>query len=258
MLATYVYPEIGNIPINEVTNADVFKVLSPVWATKRAMAGKVKTAMNAIFAWAAANDLVQVNPVLAVNGALPKAGGKVQHHRALPWEEVPAMLATVDASGAAETTKLCVRFLTLTACRSGEVRGATWDEVDGDVWTIPGERTKTGKAHRVPLSGPAIDVLVRALELTGGHGLIFPSRTGRALSEGALSKLFGELGIPAVPHGLRSTFRVWAAEHDVPREVAEFALAHVVGTQAERAYQRSDLFRQRVEVMATWGETLTR
>ena len=257
MLTTYVYPRIGNLPINEVTNADVFKVLSPVWTNRRAMAGKVKTALNAIFAWAVANDLVQVNPVLAVNGALPKAGGKVQHHRALPWEEVPAMLATVDASGAADTTKACVRFLVLTACRSGEVRGATWDEVDGAVWTIPGMRTKTGKAHRVPLSSAALAVLEQARGLTGGYGLIFPSRTGRALSEGALSKLFGELGIACVPHGLRSTFRVWASEADVPREVAEFALAHVVGSAAEQAYMRGDLFRQRVDVMEQWGRVLT-
>ncbi len=200
------------------------------------MAGKVKTALNAIFAWAAANDLVQVNPILAVRGALPKAGWKVQHHRALAWEEVPAMLATISESGAAETTKLFVRFLTLTATRSGGSRGARWEEVDGDVWSIPESRMKSGKEHRVPLSSAALDVLQRARELTGGQGLIFPSRTGRPISDGALSKLFGEAGIACVPHGMRTSFRVWAAEAQVPREVGEFALAHVVGTQAERAY----------------------
>ena len=257
MLVQYVYPAIGGIPINAVTSSDVFSVLSPVWPVHRATATKVKTTINAVFAWAAANDLVQSNPVLAINRALPKAGGTVQHRKALGWGEVPAMLATIRDSGAAATTKLCVEFLALTACRSGEVRGMTWDEIDGDVWTVPGERMKQGKPHRVPLSSAALSVLEQARELTGGQGLVFPSKTGRPLSDGALSKLFKDLGIDCVPHGLRSTFRVWAAEADVPREVAEFALAHVVGTQAERAYQRSDLFRQRVEVMQTWGDALT-
>ena len=256
MLRQYVYGEIGNIPIDKVSSADVFRVLSPVWTARRATATKVKTAINAIYAWAAANDLVQMNPVLAVNRALPKAGGQVEHRRALPWQEVPQLLATVEASGAAETTKLCVRFLALTACRSGEVRGAEWTEIDGDVWTIPASRMKQGRAHNVPMSAAAMAVLEQARELTGGQGLVFPSKAGSPLSDGALSKLFKDLGIDCVPHGLRSTFRVWAAEADVPREVGEFALAHVVGSAAERAYQRSDLFRQRVEVMERWAVAL--
>ena len=256
MLKQYVSPRIGGIPINEVTSADVFGVLSPVWTVRRATATKVKTTINAVFAWAAANDLVESNPVFAINRALPKAGGQVTHRRALAWGDLPAMLATIRGSGAAETTKLCVEFLALTAARSGEVRGMTWDEIDGDVWTVPGERMKQGKPHRVPLSSAALAVLDKARALTGGQGLVSPSKTGRPLSDGALSKLFKDLGIDCVPHGLRSTFRVWAAEADVPREVAEFALAHVVGSAAERAYQRSDLFRQRVEVMDRWADAI--
>ena len=259
MLRQYVYGEIGNIPINEVTSADVFRVLSPIWTARRATATKVKTTLNAVYAWAAANDLVQSNPVLAINCALPKAGGQVEHRRALPWQEVPQLLATVEASGAAETTKHCVRFLALTAARSGEVRAAEWTEIDLDakVWTIPASKMKQAKEHRVPLSDAALAVIEAAQQYRGDSTLVFPSKTGRALSDGALSKLFGELGIACVPHGLRATFRTWAAEAGVSREIGEFVLAHVVGTQAERAYQRSDLFRQRVEVMERWAATLT-
>ena len=193
MLATYVYGEIGNIPIDKITSADVFRVLSPVWTARRATAIKVKTTINAVYAWAAANDLVQMNPVLVIGRALPKAGGDVTHRKALPWQEVPALLATIDASGAAEMTKLCVRFLALTATRSGESRGATWDEVSGSTWCIPAPRTKTGKRdHNVPLSAEALALLERARALTDGQGLIFPAKTGHALSVGALSKLFKE------------------------------------------------------------------
>ena len=256
-LETYAYPAIGGIQVNEVTPADVYGLLTPIWTTKRAMAGKVKTTLSSIFAWAIANDLVSGNPVLAITRALPRAGGKVQHHKALPWQEVPAMLAKIDGSGAAESTKLCIRLLALTAARSGEVRGAAWDEFDGDTWTIPASRMKEGKAHRVPLSEAALAVLERARELTGGQGLVFPSWTGRSITPGALSKLFIDLGIACVPHGLRSTFRTWAAESDVPREIGEFCLAHVVGSQAERAYMRSDLYQQRAEVMQRWAAAIS-
>ena len=258
LLAEYVYPSIGALPIAHVTGGDLFRVISPVWATKRAMAVKVKSVINAVYAWATANDLVQTNPLLAVVGALPKAGRQVQHHRSLPWQEVPELLATIEGSSAGATTKLAVRFLALTAARSGEVRGAQWSEVDIEArtWTIPGERMKQGLPHRVPLSPAALAVIEAARQHSDGLGLIFPSRTGRKLSEGALSKLFGDLGIDCVPHGLRSTFRVWADETDVPRDVAEFALAHVVGSASERAYRRSDLYRQREQVMADWADAI--
>ena len=236
-----------------MTSADVYRLLTPIWTTKRAMASKVKATIGRVFSWAIANDFVKTNPVQAVNGALPKAGGKVQHHRALPWQEVPAMLEKVDGSGAAETTKLCVRLLTLTACRSGEVRGASWDEFDGTTWTIPASRMKEGAAHVVPLSEAALAVLERSRELTGGDGLVFKSWTGRSITAGALSKLFSDLELGCVPHGMRSSFRVWAAEADIPREIAEFCLAHVVGSAAERAYQRSDLYQQRGGVMERWA-----
>ena len=257
MLATYAYPSIGGTAIKEVTSPDVSRVLSPVLRAKPAIGSKLRTIINEIYAWAIMQGLVTTNPILGANRALPKAS-KATHHRSAPWQDVPELLSTIDGSGAGATTKLAVRFLALTACRSGEVRGARWSEVDVDArtWTIPGERMKQGLAHRVPLSGAAMDVLEQARAVAGDSELIFPSKTGRNLSEGALSKLFKELGSASVPHGLRSSFTVWAAEHDVPREVSEFALAHVVGSASERAYRRSDLFKQREQIMADWADAI--
>jgi len=257
MLERHVYPAIGGMRVDEITGGDVYDILNPLWSSHHAMAVKIKTALNAVFGWCYTHGFVEVNPVQNLRGQL-RGAVKVQHHRALPWHEVGAALARVDASGAAETTKLALRFLALTAARSGEVRAAEWHELDVDLrcWVIPADRMKTGKPHRIPLSEAACAVLRRAEQLTGGVGLVFPSRTGRRISDGALSKLFAELAINSVPHGLRSSFRVWAAEADVPREVAEHALAHVVGPESERAYQRSDLYRQRFEVMERWAAAI--
>ena len=165
----------------------------------------------------------------------------------------------VRASGAYPTTKLAFALLVLTATRSGEVRQARIEEfdLDGATWTIPGDRTKTGRPHRVPLSDAALDVLREARQYADGSGLAFPSARGLTMSDMTLSKLIKELGINAVPHGFRSSFRMWAAERtNIPREVAEFALGHVVGDEAERAYQRSDLFERRRDLMDAWARYL--
>ena len=159
------------------------------------------------------------------------------------------------------TAKLAFEFLVLTACRSGEVRLAQWDEIDLEArqWTIPGERMKAKRTHRVPLSGRALEVLSVARTLAqDGTGLVFSSiRYGKPLSDVTLSKLLRELGIPAVPHGFRSSFRDWAAEKtNHPREVMEAALAHVVHNQTEAAYARSDLFEHRRKLMDDWAAYL--
>ena len=146
----------------------------------------------------------------------------------------------------------------LTACRSGDVRGATWDEIDleNEVWAIPGERMKVHRAHRVPLSSGARAMLIQSMELRDRSNLVFPSVTGRALSDSTISKLVRENGIAAVPHGFRSSFRDWCGEcSGAPREVAEAALAHAVGG-VEGAYARSDLFERRRTLMQAWSDYL--
>ena len=191
-----------------------------------------------------------------MGAALPKNGVHKAHHKALAYDRVGGALAKVRASNAYIGTILAFQFLVLTAARSGEVRGARWDEIDFDArtWTVPGSRMKTGRPHRVPLSAAALGVLRDAREYAGDSALVFPSVSGRAMSDMTMSKLLKGLKIEAVPHGFRSSFRQWAAEDtDTPREVAEFALAHVVGDAAERAYQRSDLFDKRAELMTAWA-----
>ncbi len=257
-LNEYVYPSLGDIRVDAITSADIYGLLAPIWIDRRATASKVRSAINAVMTWALAQGFISASPTAAVGAALPRGGAKVQHRPAISWAELPAALIKVDASGAAPVTKLVVRFLALSAARSGEVRRMKWEEVDRSTacWTIPGERMKQGKPHRVPLSGAALGVLSRAAELSGDVGLVFPSRGDKPISEGALSKLFGELELGFVPHGLRATFRVWAAEAGVPRELAEHALAHVVGSEAERAYARTDLFELRRGVMARWADAI--
>ena len=154
---------------------------------------------------------------------------------------------------------MAISFLALTAARSAEVRGARWSEIDLEarVWTVSGSRTKTGRKHRVPLSGQAVEIVRRARTLSNGRTLVFPGkRAGHPVSRTTIAKLFRGLDLPGTPHGLRSSFRSWAAETDVRREVAEQALGHVVRSQTEAAYQRSDLLEQRREVMQAWADLI--
>ena len=163
-------------------------------------------------------------------------------------------------SGAYPATVLAFEFLGLTACRSGEVRGALWKEMDLEAreWRIPAERMKTHREHRVPLSRPALVVLREAQALADGSRLVFPSARGRPLPEATVSKMVRDLGIGAVPHGFRSSFRDWAAEcSDAPREVCELALAHVNADRVEAAYRRTDMFERRRELMEQWAVFLT-
>ena len=184
---------------------------------------------------------------------------------ALPYREVPAAIAAVHDSGGWVGAKLAFEFQVLTAARSAEVRLATWEEFDlgAMMWTVPATRMKAQREHRVPLCGRVLEILREAGRLSppaaGDEpiGLVFPSRRGKALSEGGISKLVKLLGIAAVPHGFRSSFRDWAAERtNHPREVIEAALAHVVQNQVEAAYARSDLFERRRLLMNDWAAYL--
>ena len=178
---------------------------------------------------------------------------------ALPHGAVADALATVRASQASVTIKQAFEFLVQTAARSGEVRLATWDEMDLDagVWAIPAARMKAKRDHRVPLSGRALAILHDVQRLSGGTGLVFRSPRGKPLSAVTLPRLTKELGIAAVPHGFRSSFRDWAAERtNAPRDVVEAALAHTVQNPTEAAYARSDLFERRRRLMDDWAAYL--
>ena len=183
----------------------------------------------------------------------------MQHFRAVPHTEVAGAVAAVHASGAWVGTKLAFEFLVLTAARSGEVRLATWDEIDLDKaeWKVPATRMKAKEEHCVPLSARAVEILDEAGTLSDGPGLVFPSRRGKPMSDMTLSKLVKELGIAAVPHGFRSSFRDWASEQtNHPREVVEAALAHLVSNKTEAAYARSKLLERRRWLMDDWAAYL--
>ena len=258
-LRDYAMSRIGARRVSDITSAEVMSILLPIWSTKPVTAKKVRGRIGAIMKWSIANGFRDDNPAGdAVGAALPKNGAVPAHFRALPHGEVAGALARVRASGAYRATVLAFEFLVLTACRSGDVRGATWDEIDLEnaVWAIPGERMKVHRAHRVPLSSGARAVLVQSEELTDRSNLVFPSVTGRALSDSTISKLVRENGIAAVPHGFRSSFRDWCGEcSGALREVAEAALAHAVGG-VEGAYARSDLFERRRTLMQAWSDYL--
>lgn len=258
-LKRHALPRIGGMPISEVTSADVIGILAPIWHGKPAMARKLRQRIRAVLEWAVAMDLRPDNPCDRIGPVLGSQGNGVRHMRALPHGEVAEAIRKVRASKARPVVKLAFELLVLTAARSGEVRGAAWKEIDREtgVWTIPAPRTKGNREHRVPLCGRALEVLEEAHRIARGSPLVFPSIGGKPIGSTAMSDLLSELGIAAVPHGFRSSFRDWAAEEtDHPREVAEAALAHKVRNQIEAAYARSDLFERRRILMHDWERYL--
>ncbi len=252
-------PRIGRIRVDSITTRDVMTVLRPIWTAKPAAAQKLRQRFGAVMKWCIAQGFRQDNPAAeAISAALPKVNGKKHHHDALPHAEVPEALSRVREADAWAGLKLTFEFLILTACRSSEVRRATWDEVDLErgVWTISPDRMKSARQHRVPLSDRAVAVLTAARELDNGSGLIFPSKRGVAIRGAVLSRLLVKAKIAGTVHGLRSSFRDWCAETGVDRVAAELALAHNVGSDTEQAYMRSDLFDKRRELMQAWGDYL--
>ena len=248
---------LADMPIDTIKTDDVLGVLTPIWHPKHETARRVKQRISEVFEWAVIHDFRIDNPAQRVGRLLGTNGHHRRHFRALAHADVGRALAAVDASKAWTGTKLCVRFLTLTAARSGEARGMRWCEVDGDVWTVPAERMKAGRAHRVALSDAALAVLREARGKTANFAdLVFPAPRGGMLSDMTATKLIQELGFDATIHGMRSSFRQWAAETGWPREVAEAALAHVNTDRVEAAYQRSDLLCRRRAMMQAWADYL--
>ena len=264
-LRDYALPSLGSRPVDKVTSADILETLQPIWTTKHVTARKVLYRIGAVMRWAIAQGYRQDNPAGdAITAALPKRPAPVKHRKALSHTEVAEAILTVRNSRAWVGTRLAFEFLVLTAARSAEVRLATWREIDlvARVWTIPDTRMKAKREHRVPLSGRAAEILREANDLRPGvtpqpHEWVFPTRRGLRIDASKMGKMIGDLGIDAVPHGFRSSFRDWASERtDYPRGVVEAALAHTVRDQTEAAYARSDLFERRRHLMEDWAEYL--
>ena len=265
-LENYAYPVFGNTRIDRISRADVLGALKPVWTSKPSIARKLRQRVRAVFAAAMAHGHIDLNPAGdVIDAALPKIPAVKAHFRALPYQDVPDTLEKIEASTASLASRLCFRFLVLTAARSGEARGARWDEIDLDArtWTIPASRMKAGREHRVPLSDAALEVLSRAKALDDNSELLFPSlyKPGRELSDMTLTKLLRDNGLAktATVHGFRTSFKTWCMETtDTPWAVGEAALAHTLGNSTEQAYARSDLFGRRLALMAEWCSFLLR
>ena len=256
-LRDYAFPHIGARPVREVEQADVLRVLAPIWTEKPETARRVRQRIGTVIDWARTAGFFEgVNPIDGVEKGLPRQKLRVRHHAAMPWPEVPAFLASLGDNVA----ELALRFLILTAVRTGEVIGAGWEEIDlGErLWTVPAARMKAGRAHRVPLAEEAVEVLERVRGLD--PVFIFPGRRrGRGLSNMAMTNVLRRMGRGDVTvHGFRSSFRDWAEERGgVPREIAELCLAHEIGSATERAYRRSDVLEKRRTLMEKWTKHLS-
>jgi integrase len=263
-LETYAFPVFGNVPVAEIDQAAVLKVLSPIWKTRTQTASRIRGRIERVLDWAKANGYREgSNParwaVLQHMGlGKPSKVAPVENFNALAYKQIGQFMKELRASPD-EAAKL-LEFTILTAVRTNEALGARWDEIeehdDGTwSWRIPAERTKLRREHRVPLSKPAVELLKRLRETRTDGGYIFPGRFGGPLSDGAMLMLLERLGRGNVTvHGFRSTFRDWSGdETDFPRNVCEHALAHKVGDMTEAAYRRSDAFKKRHKLMEAWA-----
>ena len=257
-LEQYAYPVFGDTPVNQIRRAEVLDVLEGIWTDKPAAAKKLRQRVRSVFDYALDREYIDSNPAAHFTRASLPPTGNGTHFRALPYQEVSDALTTISTSSSSLAVRLCFNWLVLTSARSGEARGARWQDIDLEarVWTVPGERMKSGVEHRVPLSHQAMAVLDEAATLKDGSGLVFPGVKGE-LSDMTLTKLLRDNGLAAqaTVHGFRTSFKTWCMETtDTPWAVGEAALAHTLGNSTEQAYARTDLFDRRRDLMQEWGD----
>jgi integrase len=261
-LKTYADPVIGQLSVADVETAHIMTILEPIWTAKTETASRVRGRIESVLDWATARGYRKGDNPARWRGhldqLLPARGkvAKVKHHGALPYADLPEFMAALRSMQSVSARAL--EFTILTAARTGETIGARWSEIDleAKIWTVPGDRMKSGRAHRVPLSDQAF-AIIEAMPREGeGDGFIFPGgRKGRGLSQMAMLELLrGMDGMQGFTvHGFRSTFRDWAAEQtNFPRDLAEAALAHAVADKVEAAYRRGDAIEKRRRMMDAW------
>jgi integrase len=263
-LEAYVYPKIGALPIQEITTALVLRVLEPIWNEKPVTASRVRGRIESVIGAAKARgEYVGENPA-TWKGHLdkllpaPRKVRKVENHAAMAYSAVPGFMTELRAREGIPASAM--EFLVLTAARTGEALGATWKEIDlkKALWSVPGSRMKAGRPHQVPLSPAAVELLARMAKLRTGE-FVFPGQSsGRPLSSEALLLLLRRMNVNVTSHGFRSSFRTWAGDKtNFQREVIEKALAHLVGDETERSYDRGDLFEKRRKLMNAWASFAT-
>jgi integrase len=263
-LRDFAYPVFGALPVDRVDTALVMEVLTPLWADKIDTGTRVRARIEAILDWARVKGYRNGENPARWRGHLdhllakPRKAKRVAHHPAMPYGDLPAFLVRLRELGT--TAALALELLILTAARTAEALGAQWSEVDtrAKIWTIPGERMKGGKEHRVPLSRDALDIIERMKGVD--PVLVFPgAREGRPLVDVTFWRLMRQMNVDTfTPHGFRSSFKDWCAEcTNAPDWVSEKALAHLVGDETRRAYQRGDLLEKRRRLMDDWGKFCT-
>lgn len=256
-LETFAFPSIGNTRVGDVTAAQVHDLLAAIWLERPETARRVRQRVGMILDWAYSKGYRSTEaPMRSITKGLPRQSRKASHLAAMPYVDVPAFLIRLQDK---ETWgRLALEAAILTGCRSGEIRGATWDEIDlkADLWTIPKERMKAGREHVVPLSPAALKIFNRAAELrVEGVTHIFPGLdVKKPMSDMTLMKVLRDMGEPFTVHGFRSSFRDWISEEtNHPSEIAEAALAHAVADKTEAAYRRGNLLEKRRKLMNDWG-----
>jgi integrase len=247
--------------VDNLTPQHFADMLRPVWLDIQPTAAKVKQRCHAVMAAQYAIGHTRANPVDVVDLLLPKQASTAGHHPAMPWQEVPAFVQQYLTRQPILGSRAALMFLILTAGRSNEIRGATWDEIDLDarLWTVPKERMKALRPHRVPLSAEAVELL---RQQQGQHKtLVFPSLKGKKLSDMALSSLLRRAKAPsdtpdhtATAHGFRASFRNWAADCGYSNDVAERSLAHTINNKVQAAYERTDRLEARTRMMEQWAD----
>jgi len=257
-LETYAFPNLGDKLVSEIEGPAIRDTLSPIWLTKPETARRVRQRIGSVLDWACAKGFRETEaPMRSVLRGLPRQPKKQGHLAAMPYQDLPAFINWLR--GRSSVGRLALEFVILNASRSGEVRGACWNEIDlkKKLWTIPAERMKAGTAHVIPLSEAALDVLKRAKEFRSPvSDLIFPGQNPRRqLSDMTFLKILRDKGDDYTVHGFRSSFRDWVAERtNYPSEVAEAALAHTIANKVEAAYRRTDYLDKRKPMMADWAD----
>lgn len=259
-LKTYAFPYIGDLMVKDVDQVGVMRVLEPIWTTKNETASRVRARIETILDWAKVRGYRDGDNPAAWKGhldkllAAPNKVKKVKHHKAVDVGDMADFMARLRQRNGISAKAL--EFAILCAGRNGEIRGATWSEIDFEkrIWTIPGDRMKAKKEHLVPLSGAAI-TLLRNIPQRAQADFIFPGQGGMQLSDASMGKVLKSMGVDAVPHGFRSTFRDWAGdETEFSEEVAERALAHSVGSKTQKAYRRKTALEKRHALMEEWAK----
>ena len=263
-LTAYAYPIFGDLSISDLDTDLVLKAIEPIWISKAETASRVRQRIETVWDWARARKYVEGENPARLRGHLDKILAKtakikrVKHHAAVPYKQIGAFITKLR--GHKGSSALALEFMILAAGRTGEVRGARWQEIDlkTKVWTIPAVRMKAGKEHRVPLCNRAIEILTSLNSNRNPDAFVFPGwKAGTGLSDGAMLSLMRKMDFrPYTPHGFRSTFRDWAADeaHHFSNETIELALAHTIKNKAEAAYRRGDQLERRRELMADWAK----